>query len=136
MNFDEIPIRTLRAPFQISNERLHLEKFTLVASDMTCKLTGSVGFDGSLNVFLDVQVRARHLNILGINVGSALTALFGKEDRKIPLRVVFQGTFDAPEMSLEIQPEGQGQLDKNTEEVEDKLYKAGESLLEEWWYDN
>lgn len=134
LNFDEIPIRTLQAPFRISEERFHMNEFTLNAADMSCKLSGSYGFDGSLNAILDAWVPAKALNVAGINVGNALSALFGgKTDRRIPMRVYFQGTAEKPKISVEVQPEGWEAFDKKVEEQEEKLYKEAENWIKNWW---
>lgn len=136
LSFDEIPIKRLQAPFRIQNERFHFDEITLVASDMTCKITGSTGFDGSINAILDAWIPARHLNVAGINVGNALSSLFGKTDRRIPVRVTFGGSSDKPKVAVDVQPEGWEQFDRKVEEKEEKLYKDAEKLLKKWWNQN
>ena len=129
LNTDEIPLRNLKLPFRVADGHLHIDEMKVVAADLACRLSGSVGLDGALDCTLDVDVPAARLNVGGVNLGSALGALFGGKEAVIPLRVVIGGTSERPQVSATLQPGGKTQVQEKKEETKEKLKEKGKGLL-------
>jgi uncharacterized protein involved in outer membrane biogenesis len=103
LNFDEIPISGLVAPFKISNGRLVFTDVKFSAAGLDCSLSGSTGLDRNLDYILDVDLPPSRLNVGGLNLGSALGSFIGGGG-PIPLRLKIGGTVTQPSVSPSFRP--------------------------------
>ena len=105
LDFDEIPIKALKTRFRVSDERVYLKKLTVTAADVPCRINGSAGFDNSLDVTIDMDLPAKHLDVGGLNIGQALGSFFGEKSPSgttIPVSIHFGGTTDNPRVTMDL----------------------------------
>ena len=124
MDFEEIPLRSLLAPFHVANERVYLDELRVRAADMDCRIAGSSGLDGSLDLTVDVDVPASRMNIAGMQLGQTLQGLLGGAEARIPLRIHVGGTVEAPQVKAQLQPRERKQA-----EPQEQLKEKGKGLL-------
>ncbi|MDA0748615.1 MAG: hypothetical protein O2954_19015, partial [bacterium] len=130
LDFNEVLIQSLLAPFKIEHSRIFLNELKMNAAGLACRLNGSAGIDGSLDYTLDVDLPASRLNVGGVNLGSALGSFFGGgASAMIPLRIRIGGTADQPQVKADLQPAGKTQAKEKEVEVRDRLKEKGKGLL-------
>jgi hypothetical protein len=131
MNFDEIPIRNLIAPFKIENGRLVFSNAKFRAADLDCRLSGSTGIDKLLDYTLDVDLPASRLNVGGLNLGNALGAFVG--GGSIPLRLKIAGTIDGPKVSASLRSAPQTEKGNGGQKGKGGLEKKAKGLLKKFF---
>ena len=125
LDFDEIPIKALKTSFRVSDERVYLQKLTLTAADIPCRINGSAGFDNSLDLTIDMDLPAHHLNVGGLNIGQVLGSFFGEKSPSgttIPVRIHFGGTTDKPDVTLDLKTQAKKRTRRKAEGLLKKLW--------------
>ena len=116
LDLEEIPVQQMKASFGVKDSRVSLDDVQLRAADAPCRLSGSAGFDGSLDYVLDVDMPASQLNVGGVNLGDALGAFLTGGGSHIPLRFHIGGTVDQPRIVAGVQPRTREEAKKSREE--------------------
>ena len=118
--FDEEKVRDLIGSFQVDNERVYFDDLNLTASSGDWKVSGSVGFDGSLDYSGEVTLSsdaAKNLDFLG-----DFKSLLQDRSGKIVLPFKLSGTYSSPQVALDTSP--------MTENADNKLKDEGKKLLD------
>ena len=129
LDFEEIPIRAMKASFRVKDSRVALDDVQLRAADVPCRLSGSAGFDGSLGYVLDVDLPTSRMDVGGLKIGSALTSFLGANASYIPLRIHIKGSVERPEMSMGMQPGAESGAAEKQEEAKEKLKEKAKGFL-------
>ncbi len=103
IDLEEIPVRSLEAPFRVTEEGVFFDSLRVRAADMDCRLNGSVGSEGRLDCTLDVDLPISQLNTGGTGLGGMLGAFFGGDSR-VPVRVLIGGTTERPQVRVQMLP--------------------------------
>ena len=127
MNFDEIQIRDLVAPFTISDGRLVFADVKFSAADLECSLSGTTGLDKNMDYILDVDLPPTRLNVGGLNLGNALGSFLGASG-PIPLRLKISGTAEHPEISASLRA-ASGRSRGGEIQKQDSLEEKAKGLL-------
>ena len=127
MNFDEIQIRDLVAPFTISDGRLVFADVKFSAADLECSLSGTTGLDKNLDYILDVDLPPTRLNVGGLKLGNALGSFLG-DSGPIPLRLKISGTAEYPEVSASLRA-ASGRSRGGKIQKQDSLEEKAKGLL-------
>lgn len=113
----EETIRDLIGSYRVENQRVYFDDMRLKSSKGDWFLTGSVGFDGSLDYRGEVEFSSRSKGLLG-NLGG----LFGEDSGQIKLPFNLTGSYEDPKIELIT-----SQLEKN---ADNKLKEEGTKLLD------
>lgn len=117
---NEEKIRDLIGSYRVENGRVFLDDLFLTSSTGDWRLSGSVGFDGSLSYAGDVKLSAKaseNLDFLG-----GLKALFQSDKGDVVLPFKLTGSYAAPEIALDTSP-----LKEN---VDNKIKNEKKNLLD------
>jgi uncharacterized protein involved in outer membrane biogenesis len=123
-------IRDLKNTFLIKNQRLYFDDFFARTNDADWQVSGSVGFDGSLDYAISAT--------LSNNLSKKFDALgdisnFLKNDQgRVVLNIKLKGTSKSPAFTLDTsraEKKFQSQLKIKQEDLKDELKKKGEELL-------
>ena len=132
VNFDELDLKDLKTSLSFENGRVNVKPFQLKYKDVTIDVSGSHGFDKSLNYVTTFNVPAKYL---GSEVTS-LMAKLGEEDTKnmtVPVTAAIGGDYTNPKVSSNlntavtsltqqlIAKQKQKLIGKGTEEVKNVL---------------
>jgi uncharacterized protein involved in outer membrane biogenesis len=118
--FDEEKVRDLVGSFHVDDGRVHFDDLNLKASSGDWKVTGSVGFDGSLDYSGEVTFSsdaASNLDFLG-----DFKSLLQDKSGKIVLPFRLLGTYTSPQITLD--------TSSMTKNVDNKLKDEGKKLLD------
>jgi hypothetical protein len=121
LGFDRIQLSALRAPFRVRDERLFLDRLTVRADDILCALSGSGGFDGTLDIQADIDMPARRIGSGGLNLGSALGSLPASGDAIVPVRLKLTGTASSPHLALDLQQASKDEVQRRVQDLGSSL---------------
>lgn len=118
--FDEEKIRDMWGKFRVQEGRVFFDDLELAASSGDWRLSGSVGFDGSLDYQGQVSLSekaAKNLDFLG-----DLKSLLKSGDGKVTLPFRLTGTYSSPSVAVDTSP--------IKENVDNKLKDEGKKLID------
>lgn len=118
--FDEEKVRDLIGSFHVENERVYFDDLSLASSSGDWHISGSVGFDGSLDYSGEVTLSsdaARNLDFLG-----DFKSLLQDRSGNVVLPFKLMGTYSSPQVALDTSP--------LIENVDNKLKDEGKKLLD------
>ena len=94
----DLAVSNLEAPFEADETQIRLKGLSLLAEDIDCQLTGTIGhgMNGRLDLVLDLGVPMRRLNLGGF--GQLLGAFMRNDGGRVPLRFQIGGTKKEPQV--------------------------------------
>jgi len=128
LNFSDLPLKALIAPFKIEDGRVFLNQMGFNSGDVGFQMVGSVGIDGTLDMAVDADVPASLINVSGLGL-DRIAGLNLKSDTRIPLRIQVGGTSDKPKIEAKLQPEAKKALEAKSDEVKEKAKEKAKGLL-------
>ncbi len=123
-------IRDLKNTFLIQNQRLYFDDFSARTKDADWQLSGSVGFDGSLDYAISTTLSndlSKRFNALG-----DISSFLKNDQGRVVLDIKLKGTPKSPTFTLDTsraEKKFQSQLKIKQEDLKDELKKKGEELL-------
>ncbi len=132
LNFSDLPLRSLVAPFKIENGRVFLNKMGFSSGESAFQVAGSVGMDGTLDVAVNADLPAARLNVAQLGL-DRIPGLNVKPDARIPLLVHIGGTASKPKIETRVQADIQkkisGVVDSLKVKVKDKATDKAKGLI-------
>ena len=155
---ERLAMNDVKIKFNLENGRAHVAPFEVSAGGQKAQISGSIGADGTLDYFVDVEVDA---GAVGQQINRLMSTLRGDENQsassKILLNFNVAGTYEEPRITLagsknrdgnritlkeEVQTEVRGQVESTAAEVKSeieekakdetaKLKEKGEEKLQE-----
>jgi len=130
--FKSLELRTLRNSFRVENQRLWLDDLSAQGKEADLLLSGSMGFDGSL----DYRVMATLSPGLSnrFNAVGELSQYFKNDQGRVVLNFQVKGTGQSPRFTLDTSQAEQRMKDRLKKEADEKieeLKKKGKDLLKD-----
>ena len=123
-------IRDLKNTFMIKNQRLYFDDFFARTNDGDWQVSGSVGFDGSLDYAISATLSddlSKKFDALG-----DISNFLKNNQGRVVLDIKLKGTSKSPTFTLDTsraEKKFQSQLKIKQEDLKDELKKKGEELL-------
>jgi hypothetical protein len=130
IDFDKLVLKDLKTNLTIENGLVNVQPFKVNYKDIAMEISGSHGFDKSLNYKAVLDVPAKYL-------GSDVNRLIGKindtevNNITIPVTATISGTYASPKVSTDL-TSGVSNLTKQLVEIEkQKLLNSGKDKLKD-----
>jgi len=126
-------VRNLKNSFVIQNQRLYFEDFLASSEDADWHLSGSLGFDGSLDYALSATL-SKALSERFDRLGE-LSQFLKNDAGRVVIDLQLTGTATNPKFTLDTsraEKKFESQLKIKQEEIKDELKKKGEELLKKF----
>ncbi|MGB2696452.1 MAG: AsmA-like C-terminal region-containing protein [Candidatus Zixiibacteriota bacterium] len=123
-------IRDLKNTFMIKNQRLYFDDFSARTNDGDWQVSGSVGFDGSMDYAVTTTL-SKDLSKRFDSLGE-ISQFLKNEEGRVVLDIKLKGTAKSPEFTLDTsraEKKFESQLKIKSEELKDELKEKGEELL-------
>lgn len=122
LNFSDLPLKALVAPFRIDGGRVFLNDVSFLSGDSAFRIAGSAGLDGSLDVTLNADLPVSRLNVAGLGLNL-------KSDTRVPLRVHVSGMAAAPKVDVRLDEAAQKAIEEKARELQDKARDRAKELF-------
>lgn len=126
---DEEKIRDLASKFAVNNGRVEFDKLNFKSSFGDWDVTGSIGFDGTLNYSGDVLLSEKMTTELSSKsglVGSLAGFMTDSQTGRVKVPFKLGGTYSKPSLSVDLKPAEE----KATDQLKDKAVDALQNLLQ------
>lgn len=126
-------IRNLKNTFLIQNQRVHFDEFFTSTKDADWQVSGSVGFDGSLDYAVGATLSSefsKRFDALG-----EISEYLKNDAGRVVIDLKLKGTTKKPEFTLDTsraEKKFQSQLKIKEKELKDELKEKGEELLKKF----
>jgi uncharacterized protein involved in outer membrane biogenesis len=128
LDFSDLPIKGLIAPFKISEGRVFLEQMGFQSGEVGFQLAGSAGMDGTLDMGVEADLPASKFKISGLGL-DRIAGPNLQPDARVPLKIHIGGTSEDPKVEVNIIQEARKILNDKSQEVKDKVKDKTRGLL-------
>jgi hypothetical protein len=118
--FDEEQIRNLQNKFKIEDGRIIFDTLVMRLSDAKWNVSGSAGFNGTLDYNIGIEVDRSKLG--GLKPLSGLESILGQKSGAVTIPIRLTGTYSQPKLSVD--------RSKLIESADKKLKDEGKNVLE------
>ncbi|MDT0684903.1 AsmA family protein [Autumnicola psychrophila] len=124
INLENINLDNLKTNLTFNNGNVEISPFNFDVEGVNVEVSGSHGFDMNMNYNLNLNVPARYL---GSQVGGALGQLSGEnlQNMMVALPVGLSGTFNNPQINLNMQQAVTNLTQKIAQQQKEKLQQKG-----------
>lgn len=128
INLKNLDLTKLKTYLTFKDGRVEIQPFDFNVKDIKIAVSGSHGFDMSMNYNLKLDVPAKYL---GSKVGSALGKLSGEEvqNMTVALPIDLTGNFQNPNIQIDMQQAVSRLTQKIVEQQEQKLINKGKDAI-------
>ncbi|MDT0688692.1 AsmA-like C-terminal region-containing protein [Salegentibacter sp. F188] len=124
LDLDDINLDNLKTNLTFNNGNVEISPFNFDVKGINVEVGGSHGFDMNMNYNVNLDVPARYL---GSQVGGALGQLSGEniQNMMVALPVSLRGTFNNPQINLNMQQAVTNLTHKIAQQQKEKLQQKG-----------
>ncbi|MDT0647489.1 AsmA-like C-terminal region-containing protein [Zunongwangia sp. F260] len=124
IDLNDIDLDNLRTNLTFNNGNVEISPFNFDVEGINVEVAGSHGFDMDMNYSVNLDVPARYL---GSQIGGAIGQLSGEniQDMMVALPVNLSGTFDNPQINLNMQQAVTNLTQKIAQQQKEKLQQRG-----------
>ncbi|MDT0649740.1 AsmA family protein [Autumnicola edwardsiae] len=124
IDLNDIDLDNLRTNLTFNNGNVEISPFNFDVEGINVEVAGSHGFDMDMNYSVNLDVPARYL---GSQIGGAIGQLSGEniQDMMVALPVNLSGTFDNPQINLNMQQAVANLTQKIAQQQKEKLQQRG-----------
>ncbi|MCL6220654.1 AsmA family protein [Zunongwangia pacifica] len=128
IDLDKIDLNNLKTKLSFNDGAVNIQPFDFKIKDVLVQVSGSHGFDMNMNYKLNLDVPAKYL---GNQVGNTLSQLSGSDlqNTKVEIPVGLSGTFQSPQINLNMQQAISSLTQKIVEEQKNNLKEKGTNAL-------
>ena len=128
IDLDKIDLNNLKTKLSFKDGAVNIQPFDFKIKDVLVQISGSHGFDMNMNYKLNLDVPAKYL---GDQIGSTLSQLSGSslQNTKVEIPVGLSGTFQSPQINLNMQQAISTLTQKIVEEQKNNLKDKGKDAL-------
>ncbi|ADF54047.1 asmA family protein [Zunongwangia profunda SM-A87] len=128
IDLDKVDLNNLKTKLSFKDGAVNIQPFDFKIKDVLVQVSGSHGFDMNMNYKLNLDVPAKYL---GNQIGNTLSQLSGSslQNTKVEIPVGLSGTFQSPQINLNMQQAISSLTQKIVEEQKNNLKEKGTNAL-------
>jgi len=128
IDLDKVDLNNLKTKLSFKDGAVNIQPFDFKIKDVLVQVSGSHGFDMNMNYKLNLDVPAKYL---GNQIGNNLSQLSGSnlQNTKVEIPVGLSGTFQSPQINLNMQQAISSLTQKIVEEQKNNLKEKGTNAL-------
>ncbi|WP_274971677.1 AsmA family protein [Zunongwangia profunda] len=128
IDLDKVDLNNLKTKLSFKDGAVNIQPFDFKIKDVLVQVSGSHGFNMNMNYKLNLDVPAKYL---GNQIGNTLSQLSGSnlQNTKVEIPVGLSGTFQSPQINLNMQQAISSLTQKIVEEQKNNLKEKGTNAL-------